>query len=173
MHCAHRQQCKFDARANGSAEVTCVSSQNPTAVYRKGDQWANATRLTPGDCHTSEADASCQTGCRPALVYTVRNDAVFHPHAGQSCIVQPGDRVALVESPDMPLYELRTDSDDAASAAWGSAAAPQMYAQPQPAAATPPSASAVASGAPAAIPLPLPMVQQAEDAQGSQPPLKR
>jgi hypothetical protein len=92
---------------------------------------------------------------------------------GESCIIHPGDRIALLassESSSATEFELRMDGDDSAPSEAQPPASVRTSFQLQPTAELPAPSSDLDLPV---IPQPLPQLQQDRDASDAEPPLKR
>lgn len=158
-----RKHCKVTAQADGTAEVACISQYNPTIVHRCAAHGGQPVTLAPGaacTCMLCPSDMPCEQcvvirNYHGATRAAIRPSHVVPPpqQAGDKCIIQPGDRVVLLEAEGMrvPGFELHIGDSDAAPAAAGPAHLP---AEPQPLPATPGNAAAADAMVPLATPPP-------------------
>lgn len=171
----HRKHCRIVARTDGAAEVQCTASQNPTNVLRKFNDGATLQTLDPGGQRAHLCRATSRP-CRDANTGTLSKSVIDANHcttarAGESCIIYPGDRIALLASSEYSSateFELRMEGDNSAPSDAQLPASVRTSFQLQPTAELPPGSSDLT-----VIPRPLPHLHQDREASDAEPPLKR
>ena len=173
----HRKHCRIVARTDGAAEVQCTASQNPTNILRKVNDGATLQTLNPGGQRAHMCRATSRP-CRDVITGILSKSVIDANHcttacAGESCVIHPGDRVALLASSEYSSateFELRMDGDNSAPSDAQPPASVRTSFQLQPTAELPPSSSDLDL---TVIPRPLPHLHQDREASDAEPPLKR